>query len=275
MARSGAESGRNFKRPAPHNLDYSGNPRGKGNKTSYLGIIHAVQEENVDPFPIIVLLCALDLNIKKFEYADDVETIPGLSIDQIVEAINRHYRESKGNGRARLPVLSMQAIYQCIVPEVSRYKGTILRNPPNRHTANDKEGWIGDIQVNRENGTPYEGVEVKSEQQINLDMIRGIIRKVKGNNVDRYYILSTSDMYIHPDNKGTIYKMVEFIRQTTGCQVIVNGLNRTLWYYLRLLENPDVFLDYYTQQVQGDLDVKPEHRQTWYSILRELQVNYK
>jgi len=59
-AASGAESGRNFERPEPHLLNYGGKPRGKGSKEAYLGILHAVQAENVHPFPCIVLLMALD-----------------------------------------------------------------------------------------------------------------------------------------------------------------------------------------------------------------------
>lgn len=272
MAKSGAESGRNFERPEPHNLRFSGNPRGKGNKEAYLGIIHAVQEENVDPFPIIVLLCTLDLNIKTLEEVGEARLISGLSIDQIAKAITQHHQIAKGNGKARLPVLAIQAIYQCLVKEMVRYKGKKVRNPPNRHTANDKDGWIGDIQVDNEDGTPFEGVEVKSEQPITVDIVRSVIRKVKSKEVNRYYILSTKDVYIDPKKKDEVYNMVEQVTQKTGCQVIANGLNRSLWYYLRLLENPNDFLNFYTKQVNEDADVKSDHRQIWYSILRDLNT---
>lgn len=270
-AASGAESGRNFERPYPHMLDYTGKARGKGSKEAYLGIIHAVQIEDIDPFPCIVLLMASDILHKQSAVYDYPQPY-GLTIQEVIDAVLRHHQEAKGNGRARLPVLAIQAIYQCLVAELSRYKGTVLRNPPNRHTANDKEGWIGDIQVDRQDGTPFEGVEVKADKEITSDMVRALPEKFRGNAVDRYYILSNRETYISDTNIHNINETVTQVRQQTGCQIIVNGLNKSLWYYLRMIENPDVFLRHYTEQVQSDLDTKDEHRQLWSSILDELTV---
>jgi len=271
-AASGAESGRNFERPEPHKLNYGGKPRGKGSKEAYLGILHAVQEEEIDPFPCIVYLMALDLATKQnviFDYPKPV----GISIQDTVDAVIRHYNEAQGNGRARLPVLALQAAYQCLVPELSRFKNTVLRNPPNRHTGNDKEGWIGDIQVDRLDGTPFESVEVKAGKKITSDMVRSLPKKFQGYAVDRYYILSTEKEYIQEDEIDEINIEVRDVRQQTGCQVIVNGLNRSLWYYLRMLENSDLFLKHYTAQVQNDEDTKPEHRTLWAKILSSLETS--
>ena len=270
-AASGAESGRNFERPYPHMLDYTGKARGKGSKEAYLGIVHAVQVEGIDPFPCVVFLMASDmLNKQSANY--DYPQPHGLTIQEVIDAVLRHHREAKGNGQARLPVLAIQAIYQCLVAELSRYRDTVLRNPPNRHTANDKEGWIGDIQVDRQDGTPFEGVEVKADKEITSDMVRALLEKFRGNAVDRYYILSNREIYISETNIHDINETVTEVRQQTGCQVIVNGLNKSLWYYLRMIENPDVFLRYYTEQVQSDLDTKDEHRELWSSILDELTM---
>lgn len=265
-ARSGAESGRNFERPFPHTLDYSGVPRGRGSKEAYLGIVHAVQEEGIDPFPCIVFLMALDLRKK----ATAIYSYPkprGLTIQEIVDAVLEHYREAKGNGRARIPVLAIQAIYQCLVNELARFKGTTLRNPPNRHTGNDKKGWIGDIQVDRADETPFEAVEVKAGQQITSGMLWALPAKFRGQSVNRYYILSTEMTYIAEEDLEEVNEAVREVRQKTGCQIIVNGLNRSLWYYLRMIENPDLFLEYYTLQVQNDKDTKDEHRELWAAIL--------
>lgn len=272
-AASGAESGRNFERPYPHTLDYSGKARGKGSKEAYLGIVHAVQIEGIDPFPCIVLLMVTDM-LDKRNARYDYPQPHGLTIQEIVDAVLRHHREAKGNGRACLPVLAIQAIYQCLVVELTRYKDMTLRNPPNRHTANDKEGWIGDVQVDRRDGTPFEGVEVKAGRKITSDMVRALPKKFQGSVVDRYYILSTEEEYIPDADVGEVNETVIQIRQQTSCQVIVNGLNRSLWYYLRMIENPDVFLLRYTKQVQSDLDTKDEHRQLWSSILDELTMTH-
>ena len=147
-----------------------------------------------------------------------------------------------------------------------------MRNPPNRHTANDKEGWIGDIQVDHQDGTPFEGVEIKANKEITSDMVRALPEKLRGNTVDRYYILSNRETYVSDANIRDINEVVTSVRQQTGCQVIVNGLNKSLWYYLRMIESPDVFLRYYTEQVQNDLDTKDEHKQLWSTILDELTM---
>lgn len=268
-AASGAESGRNFERPYPYTLNYEASPKGKGNKEAFLGLIHAVQMEGVDPFSCIVLLIALDLRNKQkavFQYPQP----EGLTIQEIFAAVIEHHQNAQGQGRSRLPVLAIQAIYQCLVVEISRYKDTTLRNPPNRHTANDKEGWIGDIQIDRLDGTPFEGIEVKSGIKITSDIVRALPEKFADQAVDRYYILSTANPYIAKNELDEVMQTVEQVRQQTGCQVIVNGLNQSLRYYLRLVSDSNKFLTNYTEQIQTDLDVKDEHKELWAQILDRL-----
>lgn len=268
-ATSGAESGRNFERPYPYTLDYVGKPRGKGNREAFLGILHAVQEEGVDPFPCIVLLMTLDLKNKQqviYKYPQP----QGLTIQQIYDAVIEHHQKARGNGRARLPVLAIQGVYKCLITELARYQFKILRNPPNRHTANDKDGWIGDVQIDRLDETPFEGVEVKSERKITSGMVSILPDKFAGYAVDRYYILSTAEPYISAEQKDEVMQIVERVRQQTGCQVIVNGLNQSLRYYLRLVSEPNQFLKNYTEQIQNDLDVKDEHRKLWVEILDKI-----
>ncbi len=127
------------------------------------------------------------------------------------------------------------------------------------------------MQVDRLNGTPFEGVEVKSAIRIHSDMVRSLPEKFAGQTVDRYYILSTAEPYIISNEVDEVMQIVEQVRQQTGCQVIVNGLNHSLRYYLRLISDPEQFLKYYTEQIATDLDVKDEHRQLWSEILANLQ----
>lgn len=265
-AASGMESGRNLERPIPHGLDLNTKPRGNGNREAYLGLVHAVQVDGVEPFPIMALLMALDLTTKiaqvfTYESNDD------LTIEEIYGAVMSHHREARGNGRARLPVLAIQAVYHCLTEEVARYTDAKLRTPPNRHTGNDKKGWIGDVQVDHLDGTPFEAVEVKSGKQITSDMLRKLPDAFRGQSVDRYYILSNEDIYIEPGQENEIKALVSQIKRKTGCQVIVDGLNRSLWYYLRLLNDPHEFLTHYTDLVAHDPDVQPQHQQQWSEIL--------
>lgn len=263
---SGMESGRNFERPIPLKLDFPGKPRGAGNREAILGILNAVEEDGVDPFPCLVYLMALDRLGQKdsiFEYP-----IPkGYSIQEIVDLVVSHFNTAVGNGKARLPVLAIQAIYMCIVPELARYKEKILL-PVNRLTANDKLGWIGDVQVNNPDNTPFEAVEVKSGKSITSSMINTLPRKFVGQAVNRYYILSTELDYISEENRKKVETAVMEIQQMTGCEIIPNGLIRSLWYYLRLVTDKDKFIDYYTELVENDVDVHKEHKELWSKILK-------
>ena len=53
----------------------------------------------------------------------------------------------------------------------------------------------------------------------------------------------------------------------TGTQIIVNGLVRTLWYYLRLLKNPATVLPKYQALLETDQDIRPDLKSKWNEIL--------
>lgn len=74
-------------------------------------------------------------------------------------------------------------------------------------------------------------------------MIDDVYKKICDKNVQRYYILST----ITPTVEETMQmnEIICKIRDEHGCQVIINGLIPTIKYYLRLLENTDVFIEKY------------------------------
>jgi len=264
MAASGLESGRNMERPIPWNLQYSAKPRGAGNLEAFIGILHYIQEEQGNAFDCLVLLMALDLANKSVLEVVYPE-LKGLTIQEVIDMLEEFFTEAQGNGKSRLPVLAIHAVYQSIVPQVARYKGTTLL-PVNRHTANDKKGWVGDVQINSDTDRPFEAVEVKSEKSIEPFMIMALPRKIQGYNVNRYYILSTKEKYIQPGFEQEIADLVRDVRVKTGCEVIVNGLMRTLWYYLRLIEDKDQFVKDFTSHIMSDLDVQKEHQQLWATI---------
>jgi len=270
-AASGAESGRNFERPLPYNLDYPANPRGLGNKEAFLGILHAVQEENVDPFDCVVLLIALDYQ-RKPKIAPVYPTPKGILIDPIVGAVVEHFERSRGHNRSRLPVLAVYAAYQCIVSEMERFRGTSLA-PLEAHTTADlRSGRIGDIQINRQDGTAFEAVEVKSGIKFDEQKVKSLPSKFRGQRVDRYYLLSTAKKYIREGQLQLVENAIAHVRRQTGCQVIVNGVIRSLWYYLRLVSNPERFIQNYTALVRSDRSVQEAHRKVWRQILRRLMA---
>ncbi len=92
---------------------------------------------------------------------------------------------------------------------------------------------IGDIDVNNENGSAFEGVEIKHEIPITSQLVADAYEKFKVHNTDRYYLLTTANM--DSADWDAIEVEVARISQIHGCQVIVNGVYTTLKYYLRLL----------------------------------------
>ena len=158
-----------------------------------------------------------------------------------------------------------------MVGEVRRFQDMNLL-PIARHTANDKQGSIGDVQVNRADDTPFEGVEVKAGHPITPEMIFAIPRKLQGNAVDRYYVLSTEPECIKDSMMNAVNIALQDVRQETGCEVIANGLIPTLRYYLRLIANKDQFLEEYTKLVLEDQDVREPQRVLWSTILVELST---
>ncbi len=183
----------------------------------------------------------------------------------------RHFSESSGQGKSRLPVLALYAIYQRLVVEVNRYDGAALLDLERHTTADLRSASIGDIQVDVAN-TPFEGVEVKSEKPITANMVRELPRKFNGRKVSRYYILSTSDPCLKPEDKASVDKAVLEVESETGAQIIVNGLIRTLWYYLRLLKNPAMVLPKYQALLETDPDIRPDLKNKWNNIL---ETEYK
>jgi DNA (cytosine-5)-methyltransferase 1 len=274
-AASGAESGRNFERPIPYTFDFPGFPRGEGNKEAFLHLIDAVQEKNQDPFIIITLLFALDMKSRKkvkYNYPEP----KGLTIQNIIYAMVDHFRKAQGHNRSRLPVLGVYAVYLSLMNELARFKGMVLEPLEFHTTADMRSKKIGDIQVNRLDGTAFEGVEIKAEISFEERHIASLPEKFSGQAVDRYYLLTTSEEFIKKGHEHLIQQKLKEIRNETGCQIIVNGIIPTLKYYLRLLNDPEKVVKDYTELIAKDESVQDEHRRLWMEILTaQMEKNTK
>lgn len=269
-AKSGVESGRNVERGIPLDFDYTLQPKGRGNRDILLGLFHALEVQQAEPLACMTALFVRDMQREQhsvYEYHQPA----GRTVQEVVDAVLGHYAKAVGKGKSRLPVLAIHAAYHCLVLECGRYAGKTLR-PINRHTSNDKKGWVGDVQVDDGEGTPFEAVEVKSGQTISAGMVED---KKRHHQVKRYYVLSTEAVYIKPGQEEDVRIAVANVRAETGCEVIVNGLPRSLWYYLRLLSDPDCFLTQYTKEVQLDQDIQHVHRGLWAEILRDMTDEQK
>lgn len=264
---SGLESGRNMERPIPWDLKYPTNPRGQGNKEAFLGTLNFIQVEGGSPETVSLYLLFLD---RSSTSAVEATTAPPLEqeIAKIMRVFERHFSESRGQGRSRLPVLALYAIYSFLVNELSRYMEASLL-PLERHTTADlRSGSIGDIQLNIQDD-PFEGIEVKSDKPITVSMINELPRKFGKGNVARYYILTTFPGSVLEDEQDLVKNAVRLVQEKTGTQIIVNGLISSLRYYLRLLEDPSSVLGKYQELLNQDQDIRPELKTSWNKIIQE------
>ena len=184
-----------------------------------------------------------------------------LSIAQIVDRVSRHH-SVPANGASRLPVLVMYAILSIVAREFERYRGcTVL--PLEQQNAAAQANLIGDVNVVDTNGMLFEGYEIKHNIPITAELIRTSYEKFRGVPVPRFYILTT---YPHADY-AEFEPDIRRIAQTHGCQLIVNGVDRTLYYYLRLIGNTGAFLDAYVTSLENDPSVTFQLKEAWNAIV--------
>ncbi|MFN3739083.1 MAG: DNA methyltransferase [Thermodesulfovibrionales bacterium] len=263
-----AESGwltRSLEQNLPYDLKYPGKIKPAELKSAFLYLLDQIQNHNKSPEAFLLFLFAKLIEHreqKKIELAKPIN----LPISTIIDYLKQHF-ESKYNSRgaARLPTLAIYAIYQCMTKELKRFKGKILM-PLEEHTSSDKSsGRVGDVEVRHPDNTVFEAVEIKHGIAINARLVRDAYEKFEAHPIQRYYLLSTTD--INPSDMENLTNEVFRILKIHGCQVIVNGIYPSLKYYLRLLHNTYDFIDNYVENLKNDKTIKYEHKLRWNDIV--------
>lgn len=263
-----SESGwltRSLEQPHPYTLDYPGKIKPDSVKNAFLEIIDQVQVHDVSPENVLCYFFKLlikqrdDMNI-------ELAKPHSLSIANIIKLLEKHftYRYTCA-GASRLPTLAIYAAYQCMMGQVARYNDKILCTLESHNSADAQSGRIGDIDINNENGSAFEGVEIKHEIPITRQLVADAYEKFKVYNTDRYYLLTTANM--DTADWDAIESEIRRINQIHGCQVIVNGVYSTLKYYLRLMKDPAEFIDKYVELLKADETVKFQHKAAWNELV--------
>lgn len=94
-------------------------------------------------------------------------------------------------------------------------------------------------------------------------MVDSAKQKIRGSQVDRYYILTT---HVQHEPSEDVLKEVENVKKLLGCQLIVNGVIPSIKYYLRMLTNPGAVLPAYVKKLAEDEAIGFEHRDIWNKI---------
>lgn len=261
----GAKSGwqtRTFERPKPYMLTYDENIGTI--KDAFLTCYDQVETHKQSAQIALAFLLWRRLQLR--EASKVTLAVPRIQdVLQITHLFESHffYKYKDSKGASRLPVLALYSIYAVLLDELTRYNGKILK-PLEAHSAADAQtGAIGDIEITNEDGTAFEAVEVKHGLPITKAMVDSAKQKIRGSQVDRYYILTTHSQH-EPDDE--VLKEVENVKKLLGCQLIVNGVIPSIKYYLRLLTNPGAVLPVYAQKLAEDEAIGFEHRDVWNKI---------
>ena len=259
---------RPLEQKVPYDKNYTGAIKPATLKIAFLDTINHIETSGCQEQIVDYLLQSLIIQRDKKQI--DLATPQNLTIQSIISILNRHFHSKYNSfGASRLPVLALYAVYQAIVKQIIRYTDKQLL-PIESHTSADaRSGRHGDIDIVNANGTPFESVEVKFDIEISHNIVVTAKEKIQSSSLDRYYILST--LPIAKDDKEQIETEIQQIRNTHGCQLIINGVLPTIKYYLRLLENPKVFVENYTKLLAQDTAIKFEHKQMWNTLI----ANYK
>ena len=200
--------------------------------------------------------------IKEFLSKKDSIVIDDIC-SSISTLINKNYHLSGGS---KFPVLVFYSLYKIFLKEFKRYEECELVELGS-HTASDLNSKSsGDIEVTKEN-IIYEAVELKLNVLIDLNIINRAIKKIHTYNPKRYFILSSKFNY---HDRIEIDKKIKKLREQHGCQLIIDDPISYLKSCLRLIQDPENFLNTFSQLVVEDTELKIIHKENWKKILKKI-----
>ncbi|MBQ6944274.1 MAG: DNA (cytosine-5-)-methyltransferase [Ruminococcus sp.] len=263
---------RSLEQNLPYTLDFPGKIQNKEVKNAFLNILNDIEEKNANPQKYVLAIMSYSIkckNDKSVILVNPIEKETTITIDEIMTLLNKHfYFNYKSRGASILPVVALYSVYQCIVEELKRFEGKSLDKLASHNSCDKSSGETGDIVVRKsEDNTIYEVVEVKFDIPIDSIMIDDAYKKISEKPVQRYYLLST--VSIDENEKSAIDKTINKIREEHGCQIIVNGIFPTIKYYLRLIDNTDLFIERYVKNLNENTEINFEHKIAWNEICNE------
>lgn len=256
---------RSLEQSHPYDLEYPGRITPEEVKDAFLGLVNGVQCKNLSAED---LLLAMFVGLIRFRHQNinvtPLQTRGGLSVAQTLSQIVQHY-DMGGRGVSRLPVLAIHAVLRIMARETERYDNCRIL-PLESHTTSDKRAdRIGDIVIVDSEGDLFEGYEIKHNIPVTSDMIRTSYEKFKTTPVKRFYILTTH----RHDDYAEFNSDIERVATEHGCQLVVNGVDRTLLYYLRLVNDVNEFVEEYASSFRDDQSVTLRLKKGWNDIVRK------
>ncbi len=249
--------------------------RNKNLKKCFLDVFDQVEAHNKNPRNYLCYLFVklIELTNKEdliFQIAEKTNIEIGtLNINTILTMLKDHFSIKLSS---RLPVIAIYSIYEILIPLLKRYDKKILL-PLQVHTSSDKHGF-GDIEIYDEKYLPFEIVEIKHNIPIDKYMIFDIVKKINGTNINRYYLLTTYTRgFKNQEIEQLVNKFIAYVNIKRNIDIIANGIITTLKYYLRFIDNYNLFLNIYTKNLINDArrstEIKSFHIEKWIEIINK------
>jgi len=246
--------------------------RNKDLRKSFLNVFNQIEvyKKNPRDYLLYLFVKLIELTNKEdsiFQIAKKANTkIDILNINLILAMLNEHFSIKLGS---RLPVIAIYSIYEIIIPLLKRYDKKKLM-PLQVHTSSDKHGF-GDIEIYDEKNLPFEIIEIKHNVPVDKYLIFDIVKKIKNTNINRYYILTTYlNGFENPETERLVNEYITLIKSRINVDIIANGIITTLKYYLRFIDDYNLFLNIYTKNLINDAKQSTEtklfHIKKWTEI---------
>jgi DNA (cytosine-5)-methyltransferase 1 len=271
---------RSLEQPYPFTLDYPGHIKNKEVKDAFLQILNDVEVNKADPEKYLIALFILLIDMSSKINALISQNVithskKTVMIETIINCLKSHFfTKYNSSGASMLPPIAVYSLYKIMVKEVDRYKGKKLKPLRSHFSPDIHEGAIGDIEVVDENEQIFEAVEIKYDKPITTNDLIDAYKKFQNTSIKRYYLLTTNEHFIQKGEEGKVESLKQTIRHNHGCEIIINGIIESIKYYLRLIKDPNEFIEEYTNnlrlKIRESAGIKSEHVEVWFKILQQI-----
>ena len=261
-----SESGwltRSLEQGLPYDMDYPGSIRPAVVKGAFLSIVNDVQTGGVSAEAALLRLLVGLIEHRERSASITLDRPVNLAVGETVDKLRRHYGRPIP-GAARLPTLAIHAILTVLAREADRYENCEVLPLEHHNAADSRTRSIGDVSVADAEGNPFEGYEIKHNIRITHNLVSDSVEKFRTTPVQRYYILTT---HIREDY-SEFDERIKQVADSHGCQLIVNGVEHTLLYYLRLIKGTRDFVNEYVSNVETDPSISFDLKMAWNEIVQ-------
>lgn len=165
----------------------------------------------------------------------------------------------------KMPRLAVLAIYQSLIHETARFHGKMLRARDGFPSPRNRDGRISDVEILSTEGKLFEAAIVHHGVPICMDRLKKAERDFKTSSVDRVYLLSTLETPAAEMRR--IAQEVERISSAHGFELIVDGVVPTISYYLRILDDPQIFTKCFVDFLEDDKTMDSKQKQHWNELI--------